>query len=142
MNILIFGPPGSGKGTQAEHICDEYGFYHLSTGDIIREEIHKKSPVGQRAEDLISQGHFLDDETILEMVSHKLRRKKILFDGFPRTLEQAKAFDKIAKVDAVIYLHVTDKEVVAIQEVDAIKEVVAYKEVITIRGVVSSSLTH
>ncbi len=114
MNIILIGPPGCGKGTQAERACEKYGLTYVSTGNIIREEIEARSQIGMRAKALIDSGHFLDDQTVLELVRNALLRVKggILFDGFPRTLSQAFALDHILPIDVVLDFQVSEDVVV------------------------------
>lgn len=115
MNIILIGPPGCGKGTQAERICEKYGLTYISTGNIIREEIAAGSQIGMRAKALIDSGHFLDDQTVLELVRSTLSKTKskgVLFDGFPRTLVQASALDHLVNVDVVLDIQVSESEVV------------------------------
>jgi len=114
MNVILIGPPGSGKGTQAERICEKYGLTYISTGNIIREEIAARSQIGMRAKALIDSGHFLDDQTVLELVRGALLRVKggVLFDGFPRTLNQAFALDHLLRIDVVLDIQVSEEAVV------------------------------
>jgi adenylate kinase len=99
LNIVIFGPPGSGKGTQSEKIIDKYGLTHISTGEILRKEINEGSELGQLAKSLIDNGQLIPDQTITEILEKKLdtfrNSKGIIFDGFPRTYDQAVALKKI-----------------------------------------------
>ncbi len=93
--VVLLGAPGSGKGTQAKVMVDEMGFKHLSTGDLLRAEVAKKSDLGQRISAIINAGQLVDDATVLELlrVNCDLKSAKYIFDGFPRNLEQAKALD-------------------------------------------------
>lgn len=93
--VVLLGAPGSGKGTQAKVMVDEMGFKHLSTGDLLRAEVAKKSSLGQRISAIINAGQLVDDATVLELlrVNCDLKSAKYIFDGFPRNLEQAKALD-------------------------------------------------
>lgn len=101
MNIAIFGVPGAGKGTQCKLLSLRLNLEHISTGDLIRNEIAMKSETGIKAEKIINSGKLLDDETVFEMFSKKLHasfdRNGILFDGFPRTLNQAEMLDNLLK---------------------------------------------
>lgn len=101
LNVVIFGAPGSGKGTQSDYIVEKYGLVHLSTGDILREEIAKGSEVGKIAEGLISKGHFVPDDVIITVLDNAIDKhptaKGFIFDGFPRTVVQAEALDSLLK---------------------------------------------
>src|SRR5688572_912755 len=98
-NLILFGPPGSGKGTQSEKLVEKYGLLHLSTGNLLREEIAAKTPLGKEAKKFIDNGQLVPDEVVIGMVDsyfdlHK-EGKGFLFDGFPRTVAQAQALDKL-----------------------------------------------
>lgn len=101
LNVVIFGAPGSGKGTQSDYIVEKYGLVHLSTGDILRAEIAKGSEVGKIAEGLISKGHFVPDDVIITVLDNAIDQhptaKGFIFDGFPRTVVQAEALDSLLK---------------------------------------------
>ena len=107
MKIILLGAPGSGKGTLAGFIKKVYGFAHLSTGDILRENISKETPLGMLAKPLIENGNFVPDEIINEVVKNKLDELKdnYVLDGYPRTINQAKTLSWHTKIDKVIYLH-------------------------------------
>ncbi|MCK5882460.1 MAG: nucleoside monophosphate kinase [Bacteriovoracaceae bacterium] len=94
--VILLGAPGSGKGTQAKLMVSELNFNHLSTGDLLRAEVAKKSDLGNRISDLINSGALVDDDTVLELlrVNIDLANGQYIFDGFPRNIEQAKALDK------------------------------------------------
>ena len=98
-NIVIFGAPGSGKGTQSDLIIKKYGLHHISTGDILREEIESQTELGIIAEKYISQGHLVPDELTIKMMAEILDKTQsktgYIFDGFPRTLKQGEALDKL-----------------------------------------------
>lgn len=101
-NIILFGPPGSGKGTQSEKLILKYGLKHLSTGDLLRHEISRQTPLGLEAEAFIDHGQLVPDSVVINMISTALDElrgisgiKGLLFDGFPRTTEQAKALDDL-----------------------------------------------
>lgn len=103
LNIVIFGAPGSGKGTQSELIAERYHLVHLSTGDMLRDEIARGTKIGQYADALISKGNFVSDELIVEMITAKIEEHKdscsgFIFDGFPRTVAQARALDNMLAV--------------------------------------------
>ena len=94
--LIFLGAPGSGKGTQAAHLIQEYGYHHISTGNLLRNEIGKKSPLGLKVKNILDEGNLVDDGIILELLkSHcDLSSKFYVFDGIPRTLEQAKRLDE------------------------------------------------
>jgi adenylate kinase len=98
-NLVLLGPPGCGKGTQAQRIVEKYGFLHLSTGNLIREEIQKETKLGKKLQTFVSQGLLVPDDIILKQVwNYALKHEKdkgIIFDGFPRTLYQAIKLDKL-----------------------------------------------
>ena len=98
-NLILFGPPGSGKGTQSEKLIAKYGLKHLSTGDLLRNEIAAKTPLGMEAKNIMDKGHLVPDEVVIGMISSALDAntgaKGFLFDGFPRTSAQAGALDKL-----------------------------------------------
>ncbi|MDL2223229.1 adenylate kinase [Bacteroidales bacterium OttesenSCG-928-M11] len=119
LNIVIFGAPGSGKGTQSQLIIEKYGLHHISTGEILREEIENKTELGLIADEYISQGHLVPDQLVIDMLSNLLDKhqgvKGFLFDGFPRTLAQGEALDvllreKGSSVAAVLSLTVNEEE--------------------------------
>lgn len=99
LNLVLFGPPGAGKGTQSEKLIAKYQLVHLSTGDILRGEIKKQSPLGLEAKKLMDAGVLVPDEVVIGMIGIKLDENKdakgFIFDGFPRTTAQAQALDKL-----------------------------------------------
>ena len=98
MIIILFGPPGAGKGTQAQRLVDKHNLKQLSTGDMLREAITEGSELGKKASSIMDRGELVSDDIILSMIRDKLRESGsdgFIFDGFPRNLEQAKALDKI-----------------------------------------------
>ena len=116
MNIILFGPPGAGKGTQAQHIVRKYNYFQLSTGDLLRKETKKKTSLGIKIEKLISKGNFVADEIVDQLLKETLDnlkfRDRIIFDGYPRTINQAKNLEKILttfkqNIDLIIYLSVS-----------------------------------
>lgn len=120
-NIILFGPPGSGKGTQSERLIARYGFKHLSTGDILRSEIAAQTPLGLEAKRVMDKGHLVPDEVVIGMISSALDNNPhvegFLFDGFPRTEAQAEALDKLLKlkqtqISVVLALLVSEEELV------------------------------
>ncbi len=115
---IIFGPPGAGKGTQSYLLAEKFCLRHISTGELLRKEIEKKSELGLLAKSIIDKGCLIDDATVLEMIRKEIFANKpdvsgFILDGFPRTIEQAIALDKLLtslgrKVDAVISLEIDD----------------------------------
>ena len=99
LNIVIFGAPGSGKGTQSERIVEKYGINHISTGDVLRAEIKNGTELGKTAKGYIDQGQLLPDELIIDILASTLDSfkdsKGVIFDGFPRTIAQAEALKKM-----------------------------------------------
>jgi adenylate kinase len=120
-NLILFGPPGSGKGTQSERLIAKYGLKHLSTGDILRSEIAGQTPLGLAAKSYMDKGQLVPDEVVIEMISSALdnnpQANGFLFDGFPRTNAQAEALDKLltqkgTSIAVVLALQVTEKELI------------------------------
>jgi adenylate kinase len=120
-NIILFGPPGSGKGTQSEKLIAAYGLQHLSTGDLLRSQIAKKTPLGLEAKNIMDRGGLVPDEVVIGMISSALdnhpQAKGFLFDGFPRTVAQSEALDKILRlknteIGVVLALEVGEEELV------------------------------
>jgi adenylate kinase len=106
LKLIIFGPPGSGKGTYSMRLKEKYGLEKISTGDIFREEIKKGTELGKRIENYLKEGKLVPDETVIEVVERKLKGlDNFILDGFPRTVEQAKALDRIKKIDAIIKIN-------------------------------------
>ena len=122
MNIVIFGAPGSGKGTQSEKLIEKYGLYHISTGDLLRKEIKAGSELGKIADDYISKGQLLPDSLIIDMLAKLLdttpeAREGVILDGFPRTIPQAQALDALLldrgmELSAVVGLEVDEPELI------------------------------
>jgi adenylate kinase len=118
MNVILLGAPGSGKGTQAKVLSRDYGLCHVSTGDIFREEMTRKTTLGQEAHGYISAGRLVPDRVVLDMVKSRLavETRGLLFDGFPRTVEQAEGLDawlesRGQEIDAVIFINVSEEAV-------------------------------
>jgi adenylate kinase len=101
LNIVLFGPPGAGKGTQAKKLIDKYGLVHLSTGDLLRAEITNGTPLGLKAKNIMDRGDLVSDEIVIGMIENKLnanpKANGFIFDGFPRTTAQAQALDELLK---------------------------------------------
>ncbi|WP_428328396.1 adenylate kinase [Mucilaginibacter sp.] len=119
LNLVLFGPPGAGKGTQSQKLIEKYGLIHLSTGDILRGEISQGTELGLEAKKLMDHGQLVPDAVVIGMISHKLDANKdakgFIFDGFPRTVAQAEALDvllesKKAPISGMIALEVNDTE--------------------------------
>ena len=120
LNIILFGAPGCGKGTQAKRLAEKYDLYHISTGEVIRSEIARQSELGKSMEGYISRGELAPDAIVVEMVREYMRThgdKGCIFDGFPRTTAQAEVFDTMlqdidSRVDVMIYMDVPEEELV------------------------------
>ena len=99
LNLVLFGPPGAGKGTQSQKLIEKYGLIHLSTGDLLRSEIAQGTELGLEAKKLMDEGKLVPDAVVIGMISHKLDANKeaegFIFDGFPRTVAQAAALDEL-----------------------------------------------
>lgn len=120
-NLILFGPPGSGKGTQSEKLIAKYGLKHLSTGDLLRNEISRQTHLGKEAQSFMDKGQLVPDEVVIGMISSALDEnpaaKGFLFDGFPRTAAQAEALDKLlelkeAPIAAMLALEVSEEELI------------------------------
>lgn len=121
-NLILFGPPGSGKGTQSEKLVARFGLKHLSTGDLLRSEIQAHTPLGLAAKSIMDKGQLVPDEVVIEMINAALENnpqaKGFLFDGFPRTTAQAEALDKLlaqkhSAIQVVLALQVGKDELVS-----------------------------
>ena len=120
-NLILFGPPGSGKGTQSEKLIAKYGLKHLSTGDLLRNEINRQTILGKEAQNFMDKGQLVPDEVVIGMISSALDNnpdaKGFLFDGFPRTPAQAEALDELldlkkAPIAAMLALDVSEEELI------------------------------
>ncbi|AWO01610.1 adenylate kinase [Chitinophaga alhagiae] len=121
VNLILFGPPGSGKGTQSANIIEKYGLLHLSTGDLLRKEIAESTPLGLEAQKFMNQGILVPDEVVIGMISSMLdanpEARGFIFDGFPRNTAQAEALDKLltlkkAPISVVLSLEVPEDELI------------------------------
>ena len=120
-NLVLFGPPGSGKGTQSENIVSTYNLQHISTGDLLRDEVSRHTPLGTEAKKYMDQGMLVPDEVVIGMISGKIDdapdARGFIFDGFPRTRPQAEALDKLlefkhTKIHLVLSLEVPEPELI------------------------------
>jgi len=121
VNFLIFGPPGSGKGTQSVRLAEKFNLLHLSTGDMLRAEISAGTELGKKMSLIMSKGELVPDEVVIEMIAHKIDNSKgsagFLFDGFPRTVAQTVSLEKMLndrgmKIDQMLVLDVDHDELV------------------------------
>ncbi len=119
---MLYGAPGSGKGTQAEILCERFGIPHIATGDILRAEVRSGSQLGKRAKAIMDTGALVPDEVVIDIVRARLQRpdcaEGFILDGFPRTLAQAEGLDRVLRdlgssIDRIIYLRVDQDELVA-----------------------------
>ena len=120
-NIILFGPPGSGKGTQSEKLIDKYGLIHLSTGNLLREEISNKTKLGLEAKQFMDNGQLVPDSVVIVMIRSAIGSnpdaRGFLFDGFPRTVAQSEALDELlaenhAEINLVLALQVGEEELI------------------------------
>ena len=118
MNIILFGAPGAGKGTQAKYLIDKFGLAQISTGDILRESVKQKTELGKKVESIMANGELVSDEIIFSLITERLdknvNQRGFIFDGFPRNLKQAKKLDQIIrdikiKLDFVFHIDVDEK---------------------------------
>ena len=123
LNIVIFGAPGSGKGTQSDKLIEHYNLFHISTGDVLRDNIRRGTELGQIAKGFIDQGQLVPDELIIDILAQVLDENKenategVIFDGFPRTIPQAEALEQLladrgTQIDAVVGLEVPEEELI------------------------------
>ncbi|MDY6301445.1 MAG: adenylate kinase [Bacteroidales bacterium] len=123
LNIVIFGAPGSGKGTQSDKLIDHYKLFHISTGDVLRDNIKRGTELGKTAKGYIDQGQLVPDELIIDILAQVLDDNKdkiqegVIFDGFPRTIPQAEALEQLladrgTQIDAVVGLEVPEEELI------------------------------
>ena len=123
LNIVIFGAPGSGKGTQSDKLIEHYNLFHISTGDVLRDNIRRGTDLGKTAKGYIDQGQLVPDELIIDILAQVLDDNKdktgegVIFDGFPRTIPQAEALEQLladrgTQIDAVVGLEVPEEELI------------------------------
>ena len=121
MNVIIFGPPGAGKGTQAQNIVKKFNLNQVSTGDLLRIEIKNKSEIGKEIEEIISKGDFATDDIVNKLIKNIIfdpqKKDKLIFDGYPRSLSQAKNLDLLLdssnqKIDFIFFLNVNKDTII------------------------------
>lgn len=117
MRIILLGPPGAGKGTQAEILCETFKLPHISTGNMLREAIQTGTQLGLQAKELMDSGILVSDEVIVNLVEQRITERDcafgFLFDGFPRTIPQAEALEeKSIKIDTIVEIEVPDQEII------------------------------
>lgn len=122
MLVILLGPPGAGKGTQAEQLVDKYKLTHVSTGDILRSSVKKGTTLGNKAKEFIEKGELVSDDIVLRIVEERIKEpdceQGALLDGFPRTVLQARSFDKVLEktsftLDAVVCIDVDEEELIS-----------------------------
>ncbi len=118
MRVILLGPPGAGKGTQANAICEKFGIPQISTGDMLRAAIKAGTPLGRQAQKVIDAGQLVSDDIIMRLVRERLKqpdcKRGYLFDGFPRTIPQAEAISREAvDIDHILEIDVPDEEIIA-----------------------------
>ena len=121
MNLILFGPPGAGKGTQAQHLVKKFNGYQISTGDLLRNEVKNQSDIGKDIENIISKGDFATDEIVNELIKKAIfdpnKKNKLIFDGYPRSLNQAKNLNLLLsnsdqKIDFIFFLNVNKDTII------------------------------
>jgi adenylate kinase len=122
LNLVLFGPPGAGKGTQADFLVEKFNLVHLSTGELLRDQIAARTPLGKEAEKFMDKGFLVPDSIVIEMIRSELQENKevngYVFDGFPRTVDQAVALDELMKINdtevaAMLLLSVEKEELIS-----------------------------
>ena len=121
MNLILFGPPGAGKGTQAKYLVNKLNAFQISTGDMLRNEIQKDSEIGKKIIDNMNEGKFVNDEIVNKLIENVLfdpkKKGKLIFDGYPRSLSQARNLDLLLdasnqKIDLIIFLNVNKETII------------------------------
>lgn len=116
MNLILLGAPGSGKGTLAKRLQEKYAIPQISTGEILRDNIKRETPLGKKVKEIIDRGELVSDEIVIEIIKQRLNesdcKNGYMLDGFPRTVEQAKALEEFAKITLVINLEIDNEKVV------------------------------
>ncbi len=121
MNIILFGPPGAGKGTQAKYLVKKLNNFQISTGDILREEIKNNSDIGKKIIDVMNDGRFVSDDIVNQLIEKQVfdpqKKNKLIFDGYPRSINQAKNLDLLLdtsnqKIDFVFFLNVNKETII------------------------------
>ena len=121
MNIILFGPPGAGKGTQSKYLVDKLKAFQISTGDILREEIKNNTEIGKKIIDVMNDGRFVNDDIVNQLLEKQVfdpqKKNKLIFDGYPRSINQAKNLDLLLdssnqKIDLVFFLNVNKETII------------------------------
>jgi len=121
VNLILFGPPGAGKGTQAQYLAQKYNYYQLSTGDLLRSEIQNKTSIGNQISEIIGRGEMVTDDIVDTLIANVIKNdkyeNKIIFDGYPRNIKQAKNLSKILiennqKIELIIFLNLKREDVI------------------------------